>query len=132
MRQKERFLGRGLVGIETLPRSGFFSLRQQLARKEALAATLDADWFLHVDADQIVLPARSTQLLAQALAEVDARGYNAVNFRQFAFVPTLEAPDHDHPDYLRTMRWYYPCEPSFPHSLRAWKRQDCKARYVGT
>jgi glycosyltransferase involved in cell wall biosynthesis len=120
----ERYAGRGLIGIETLPRSGVFSLRQQCARKEALAATLDADWFLHVDADQIVLPARSTQSLVQALAEVDAQGYNAVYFHQFVFVPTLEAPDHDHPQYQQTMRWYYPQEEFHPHSLRAWKRQD--------
>jgi glycosyltransferase involved in cell wall biosynthesis len=73
----ERYTGRGLIGIERLPRAGVFNLRQQLARKEILAATLDADWFIHVDADQIVLSPRSTQSLAQALAEVDAQGYNA-------------------------------------------------------
>jgi glycosyltransferase involved in cell wall biosynthesis len=119
-----RYAGRGLIGIETLPRAGVFSLRPQCERKEALAATLDADWFIHVDADQILLPAQSTQSLAQALAEVDAEGFNAVYFHQFAFVPTKEMPDHDHPDYQQTMRWYYPHESSFPHSLRAWKRQD--------
>lgn len=120
----ERYAGRGLIGIETLPRAGLFSLRQQCARKETLAATLDADWFIHVDADQIILPARSTQSLVQAFAEVDTEGYNAVYFHQFAFVPVQEAPDHDHPDYQQTMRWYYPHKSSFPHSLRAWKRQD--------
>ena len=119
-----RYIERGLIGIERLPRAGVFSLRQQLARKEELAATLDADWFIHIDADQIILPARSTQKLAQAIAEVDAQGYNAVYFHQFAFVPTMEEPDHDHPNYQQTMRWYYPQETSFPHSLRAWKRQD--------
>jgi glycosyltransferase involved in cell wall biosynthesis len=120
----ERYVGRGLIGIERLPRDGVFRLRQQLARKEALAATLDADWFIHVDTDQIVLPPRSAQTLAQAMAEVEAQGYNAINFDQFAFVPTREAPDHDHPNYQQTMRWYYPQEEFYPHALRAWKRQD--------
>ena len=120
----ERYSGRGLIGIETLPRAGVFSLRQQCARKEALAATLDADWFIHVDADQIVLSGQSTLKLSQALAEVDAQGYNAVYFHQFVFVPTQESPEHDHPHYQHTMRWYYPHESSFPHSLRAWRRQD--------
>jgi glycosyltransferase involved in cell wall biosynthesis len=120
----ERYVGRGLIGIERLPRDGVFRLRQQLARKEALAATLDADWFVHVDTDQIVLPPRSAQTLAQAMAEVEAQGYNAINFDQFAFVPTREAPDHDHPNYQQTMRWYYPQEEFYPHALRAWKRQD--------
>jgi len=120
----EQYIGRGLIGIESLPRAGVFSLRQQLARKETLAATLDADWFIHVDADQILLPAVSTQSLAQALAEVDYQGYNAAYFHQFAFLPTKEAPNHDHADFQKTMRWYYPQESSFPHSLRAWKRQN--------
>jgi glycosyltransferase involved in cell wall biosynthesis len=122
----ERYAGRGLIGIETLPRAGVFSVLQQCTRKETLAETLDADWFVHVDADQIILPARSTETLAQALGDVDAQGYNAAYFHQFAFIPTVEAPDHDHPDYQQTMRWYYPHEISFPHSLRAWKRQDVR------
>jgi glycosyltransferase involved in cell wall biosynthesis len=120
----ERYAGRGLIGIETLPRAGVFNVRQQCTRKVRLAATLDADWFIHVDADQILLPDRSTQSLAQALAEIDVQGYNAAYFHQFVFVPTQEAPDHDHPGYQQTMRWYYPCEIFSPHSLRAWKRQD--------
>ena len=48
---------------------------------------------------------------AQALADVDAGGCNAVEFDEFTFVPTQEAPDHDHPDFRRTMRWYYPFAP---------------------
>jgi Glycosyl transferase family 2 len=117
----ERFRGRGLVGIETLPREGVFSLRKQLARKEELAATLDADWFVHVDADEVRLPP-GTKTLAEALAEADRAGYSAVNFQELTFVPTREAPDHDHPDYEQTLRSYYAYLPTFPHRLNAWKR----------
>lgn len=122
----ERYLKRGVVGIENLPRQGVFDLQVQLERKEQLAATLEADWFIHVDTDEIRLPPRSNRTLAQAFAEVEARGYNAVNFLEFAFVPTREAPDHDHPHFQRTMRWYYPFAPVFPHRLNAWKRQPKK------
>ena len=118
-----RYLNRGLIGIEILPRAGVFNLRRQLERKEQLCAALDADWFMHVDADEIHVPPDSGRTLAQAFAEVEARGYNAVNFFEFTFLPTQEAPDHDHPDFLRTMRWYYPCLPFSPHRLNAWKRQ---------
>lgn len=119
----ERYLKRGLIGIEELPRAGVFDLSAQLARKEQLVATLEADWFMHLDTDEIRLPPRSGRALAQAFAEVEEQGYNAVNFLEFAFVPTREAPDHDHPDFQRTMRWYYPFLPTFPHRLNAWKRQ---------
>lgn len=118
-----RYLNRGLVRIEMFPRAGMFSLRPLLERKEQLAATLEADWFMHVDADEIRLPPRSNCTLAQAFTEVEAQGYNAVNFMEFTFIPTQEAPDHDHPDFQKTMRWYYPFLPRFPHRLNAWKQQ---------
>src|SRR5947209_3395096 len=94
-----RRLGRGVVGIERFPRAGVYSWRPLLERKAQLAAELDADWFLHVDADEIRLPPRPGMTLAEALAEVDREGYNAVNFQEFTFVPTRESPEHDHPRF---------------------------------
>jgi glycosyltransferase involved in cell wall biosynthesis len=120
----ERYEGRGLVGIETFPRGDSYPWLRLLARKAELAATLDADWFLHVDADEIRLPPRSDVTLAQALEEADREGYNAVNFLELAFVPTREHPSHDHPRYLETMRWYYAYLPKLPDRLNAWKRQE--------
>ena len=119
-----RYLQRGVIGIETLDRSGVFRLRQLLERKERLASTLDADWLMHVDADEVHLAPLPGETLAQALARVDAEGYNAVNFLEFTFVPVAESPDHDHPGFRETMRWYYPFAPGFPRRLNAWKRQD--------
>jgi glycosyltransferase involved in cell wall biosynthesis len=121
----ERYVGRGVVGIETLPRGEEgFALRAQCERQEQLAQTLDADWLIHHDADEIRVSPRRGQTLAQAIEQADADGYNAVNFLEFTFVPTRESPDHDHPDFQRTMLWYYPFLPTFPHRLNAWKRQD--------
>jgi glycosyltransferase involved in cell wall biosynthesis len=121
----ERYVGRGLIGIEELPLpEGRFSLPAILARKEQLAATLDADWLIHLDADEARVPPRSNRTLATALAEADAAGYNAVNFLEYTFVPTREEPDHDHSRYEQTMRHYYAFAPRDPHKLAAWKRQD--------
>lgn len=119
----KRYLGKTLVGIETLPRHSFYSHRAKLERKEELAATLDADWFMHVDLDEFRLPPRSDWTLAQAFEHVDALGYNAVNFLGFVFIPTLEAPDHDHQDFIKTMRWHYPSLPAKKFRQNAWKRQ---------
>jgi len=119
----ERYQGRGLIGIEDIPRDGLIHRRSLLERKEQLAVTLEADWFMHVDADEIHLPPRSDWTLAQAFTEVEKRGYNVVNFNEFTFIPTRESPDHDHPDFQKTMRWYYPFLPPSPHLMRAWKRQ---------
>jgi Glycosyl transferase family 2 len=118
----ERHLGRGLIGIDSLPREeGAFSLVVQMQRKEELVGKLEADWFIHLDADEVRLPPPGWGTLAEALAEVDRQGYNAVNFLEFTFVPTREAPDHDHPEFHRTLRTYYPFCPSHPHQLKAWK-----------
>ncbi len=127
----ERRLGANLVGIETLARDGHFALRKQLARKQELAQSLDADWLIHLDADEFRVSPDRGHSLAEALVEADADGFNAVNFIEFAFMPTVEAPDHDHPDYLRTMTSYYPYLPRTPHRLNAWKRQDGPIELIG-
>jgi Sulfotransferase family/Glycosyl transferase family 2 len=120
----ERYLGRGLIDIETFPRNeGIYKWEAILRRKEELAASLDADWFMHADPDEIRLPPRSDRSLAQAFAEIDEQGYNAVNFLEFTFVPTREAPDHDHPHFWQTMRWYYPFQRHFPVRVNAWRSQ---------
>ncbi len=117
----ERHLGRGLIGVEEFPRDGVYDWRALLRRKEQLAGELEADWFIHLDADEVRLPPPGHGTLAEALGAVDREGYNAVNFLEFTFVPTREAPDHDHPDFHRTLRTYYPFCPSHPHKLTAWK-----------
>ena len=60
---------------------------------------------------------------AEAFAEAERQGYNAVNFLEFTFIPTRETPDHEHARFQETMRFYYPFAPSFPYLVRAWKRQ---------
>jgi Glycosyl transferase family 2 len=120
----EQRLGRNLIGIETLARDGHFALRSQLLRKEELAQSLDADWLIHLDADEFRVSPDRGRSLAKSIAELDEAGFNAVNFLEFTFVPTREAPDHDHSHYLQTMRSYYPVLPRFPNRLNAWKRQD--------
>jgi hypothetical protein len=120
----ERYLDRGVIGIETLPRTDSFDLTAQCVRQEELAQTLDADWLIHYDADEMRASPKRGQTLAAAIAEIDAAGFNAINFLEFTFVPTRESPNHDHPDFHKTMLWYYPFLPDFPHRMNAWKRQD--------
>jgi len=119
----EHYLRRGLIGIETLERKGTSDLALRLRTKERLTAELDADWFMHMDVDEFRLPPRGYNTLADAIQAVDVEGYNAVNFLELTFIPTRETPDHDHSQFLETMRWYYPFLPCFPHRLNAWKRQ---------
>lgn len=120
----ERYLGDGVIGIETLPRHGCFSLRAQCERQEELAHDLDADWFIHHDADEFRSSPRPRQSLVAAIRELDEAGFTAARFNECVFVPTVEHPDHDHPEFQLTMRRYYAFEPNPMHRWNAWKKQD--------
>lgn len=119
-----RRLGDGVIGIETFPRAGVYRWRALLERKEQLARELDADWFIHQDADEFRDPPPGERTLACALEAADQAGSNAVNFLEFTFLPTREQPDHDHPDFQSTLRTYYPFSPFYPHQVNAWKATD--------
>lgn len=120
----EQYLGRGIIEIEQLGSHDVHDWREICRRKERLAEQLDADWLIHHDVDEIRISSAPRQSLADALRRFDEAGYNAVNFQEFTFIPTLEAPDHDHPHFDRTMRSYYAFARFQPHRLNAFKRQD--------
>ncbi len=89
------FLNRGLLHIDRRAvasgGSAMFSWTDILSRKEALAVELDADWFLHHDADEFRESPWAGLTLREAIAEVDRRGYNAIDFTVLNFRPTDEA-----------------------------------------
>ena len=93
VREARRWLGRGLIEIETYPKtaqstagSEEFRWEELLLRKEELANTLDADWFLHQDADEI-RQAPWPVSLADAIRWADQLGYNCIDFAAIDFPP---------------------------------------------
>lgn len=122
----QRHLGEGLLGIESFPRGAgdSYDWRGLLTRKEELARELDADWFMHLDPDEFRFASGVGQTLAEGLAAVERAGFNAVAFDEFSFVPTIEEPDHDHPDFRGTLRSYYYFAPRFVNQLKAWKATE--------
>lgn len=65
----------------------------QLTKTTSYAETLDADWIMHHDADEIRLSPWDGVSLSHAIAHVDALGFNAIDFTviDFRFLET-------HPD----------------------------------
>jgi len=122
----ERWLDRGLIAIESFPRGDDdrYNWRALLQRKEELARELEADWFLHTDPDEVRLPPSSRGTLAEALEDKEREGFNAVDFSEFTFIPTLEEPDHDHARFEQTLRTYYPFERGSDRQLTAWKANE--------
>ena len=94
--QASQWLGRGLLEIETFPGadndrySGAaerYDWTAILRRKEELARTLEADWFLHYDADEIRESPWGGVTLKDAIRFVDSLDYNCIDFRIFEFPP---------------------------------------------
>lgn len=117
------YLTENVVGIESIPRHGMYQWRKILLKKEEIGDRLKADWLMHADPDEIRIAPDPAMTLADAFDLVDREGYNAINFMEYTFLPTKESPDHDHPNFQQTMRWYYPFGPRHPHRLNAWKKQ---------
>lgn len=97
--QVEPYQGRGVIGIETFPADDVedvtgqsFVWERVLRRKEELAQALDADWFIHHDADEFRESPWSGQTLREGIQRVDAAGYNAIDFQVLNFSPTTADP----------------------------------------
>ena len=87
----KKFLGKGVVKIETFPEeSGYpsdlkdvYAWSYILKRKEELHKTLGADWYFHMDADEIRESPWTDLSLTEAIGLVDTLGYNCINFELF-------------------------------------------------
>ena len=76
--------------VERFPASGRESIQVCSAinnRIEYLAARSGADWCYHTDADEIRRAPRASESLLDAIARVDAEGWNVVDHQTFVFFP---------------------------------------------
>ncbi|MGB5685229.1 MAG: glycosyltransferase family A protein, partial [Candidatus Electrothrix sp.] len=93
--QASPFLGKGLINIETYPPShscsdepnGVYDWSSILRRKEELAVELEADWFIHHDADEFREGPFPSLTLKKAIRYVDSLGYNCIDFHLLNFHP---------------------------------------------
>src|SRR6266550_103877 len=87
----EPYVGRGVLAIERMaPANGsaaHFDWERILRRKTELARELDADWFIHHDADEFRESPWPHVTLADAIHRVDEMGYNAIDFASLNFWP---------------------------------------------
>lgn len=117
-----QYMGKGVFRIERQPYRGCFDLVEQLRIKEQLAEEIEADWFIHQDADEILEATRANMTLQEAFTDVDRLGYNAINFDEFVFLPAEDDSSFEGTDYVTTMRHYYFFAPSEQRLQRGWKK----------
>lgn len=101
----EQFVGAPVVEVRRIPFDGVFRWRQLLELKEEVLASIDADWVLHVDADEIYespIPGESVRGMIERLSEL---GFDVIDCDEFVFVPqsVVSAPAN----FVKEMRDYY-------------------------
>ncbi len=118
----EGFRERGVVfRIVDQPYDGEFNLPEQMRFKERLLASIDADWFMHNDADEIRHAPKRFATLRDGIAHWDREGFNAIEFDEFIFLPTSDEERWERRDFVAGMRHYYFFKPQPLHRLNAWK-----------
>src|SRR5262245_40316140 len=130
----ERHLGRGVVGIDRTPHRdgpGSYSWTEILRRKETLAARLDADWFIHHDADELRDSPSAALDLHDAIRHVDRLGYNAISFALLNFPPTNDAFRPGDPLEER-FRFYEHAKPFDGIQVKSWKKTASPVDLVST
>ena len=122
------WLGRGLVGVETLPEGSCAEDRRFvwsaiLRRKEVLARELDADWFIHHDADEIRESPWPGVSLRDGIRWVDRLGYNAIDFRVMNFRP-IDDGFRKGDDPRRYFTYYEPGGEFDRLQVKCWKNRS--------
>jgi len=113
-------MGKPILAVESLPYRGFFSLSEQLSTKHTLCKTINHDWVIHQDADEILEHCKPGLTLRDAIQEADRHGYNALNFEEFVFLPE-PGSDYCSRNYYSELLRYYFFEPHENRLNRAWK-----------
>jgi hypothetical protein len=136
-RAAEPFLGRGLLAIEPFPGDRFpaardaFAWRDILTRKTEISSGLDADWFIHHDADEFRESPWEGIRLLDAIRRVDGFGYNAIDFEVFNFVPTDDCV-RPGDDPRAALRYYEPGRQWDKKQVKCWKKTDAPCDLVSS
>jgi hypothetical protein len=116
-------MGNPILALESLPYRGFLSLSEQLSAKQKLCKTVNHDWVIHQDADEILEHCCPGRTLRDAIQEADTAGYNALNFEEFVFLPE-PGSDYCSRNYYTDLLRYYFFAPHKNRLNRAWKRSS--------
>jgi hypothetical protein len=126
--QASIWLGKGLLKIETFPNSTVspdgntdkFIWTDILRRKEELAATLGADWYIHHDADEFRESPFPGLSLLSGIVMADRLGFNAIDFALLNFRPT-DNSFTPKSDVRKSLRWFEWGEEYNSLQIKAWK-----------
>lgn len=90
---------------------GAYRQARQLEIKQELISTLDADWFIHLDTDEILESPREGETLRAMIERHDKTNVSVIDCDEFVFAPHDEDENYIGCDYVRQMRRYYHFNP---------------------
>ena len=132
--QVEAFIGRGVIGIETFPperpADDAFAWAGILRRKEELAQSIAADWFIHSDADEFRESPWPNETLQAGVERAAAAGYNAIDFEVLNFVPTTGDPPAG--SVRDRLVYHEPGQAFDRRQIKCWKRTDERVDLVSS
>lgn len=112
-----------LVDVVELPYCGAFSLSEQLRQKMQIVETLNTDWIIHLDVDEIMHSYRDGETLKDAVSRLDSLGWTVVNFDEFVFLPIEASYVSDLQGYQPIAHYYF-FQPNSPRLMRAWSKKS--------
>jgi len=128
----EAYRGRGLLGVERRDGGGAgFEWERILARKAELARELDADWFIHHDADEFRESPWPHLSLREAVRMVDSLGFTAIDWARLDFWPVHDG-FRPGDDVRRAFTHWAPPAAYDRLQIRCWKRTEAPVDLVGS
>jgi hypothetical protein len=97
--------------------------QSQLSHTAAYAASLDVDWIMHCDADEIRVSPWPNTSLSNAIDFVDALGYSAIDFTVLNFLFTeQESEEQSEPFSMERLKWFeWARHPAHFRQVKCWK-----------
>ena len=117
----DRFESDPIIFRSFEPFDGVFRLSQQLEIKRRIIAQIDADWIIHLDADEILESPRAGESLRSFITRLDAEGAATIECDEFVFAPENDAADYEGRDFVAEMTRYYHFAPEKRRLQRAFK-----------
>ena len=118
----KQFIKKGLVGIERFPRDGpsrYFDFRGILRRIEQVSRTIEADWLVYQDVDEVRMSPWAGMSYKEGIYEVDRTGFNSIDHTTIMFNPVDNnyVPASDFEAYFK----YFEFAKRQLPQIKAWK-----------
>jgi glycosyltransferase involved in cell wall biosynthesis len=116
-----------ILGFERYPVNGpldYLDWKGLLARKEELSGSIQADWFIHHDVDEVRVSPWRSKSLKEAIYIADRMGFNAIDHTQITFVPIDDGfkPDCDFEKYFL----HYRPQMGRMSKINTWKKSGVR------